>query len=445
VQVYDWQAQINNNGRISTYDMYVDVNTGAPVRFHMLGYDILLGSHFDEYVFDYLSFSNSSAAPFPNSIFNQPAGMKCGNFPGPGASIVAQGNALVRELMPASPEAHIPAGAKEDPAFTAFMEQYGKVYVNDEELANRQSIFTKNRRLIAAHNKKASASGRSLRLAMNPLGDATPEERFMRMGRDRTGKSVRATRLADARLTGESVSNGATGVHPAPATLKDLPQSLDWRGLGAVEPVQDQGICGSCWSHGATAAISGAYFLKYGAMYVFSKQELIDCSWPFGNNGCGGGEDFSGYQWIMQNGGLSTRANYGPYLMQNGRCAARNAGVKPTVVLTGYVNITSGSESAMMSALFTQGPVSISVDASLPTFDFYSDGIYDDPNCANGLDALDHTISAVGYGVDPISGQTFWIVKNSWSTHWGREGFIYIARQGNVCGVTTAATYPLIA
>lgn len=78
----------------------------------------------------------------------------------------------------------------------------------------------------------------------------------------------------------------------------------------------DQGICGSCWSHGMTAAISGAYFLKYNEMHIFSKQELVDCSWNYGNFGCGGGEDFLGYQWIMANGGLATRDNYGPYLMQ---------------------------------------------------------------------------------------------------------------------------------
>ncbi|XP_023214321.1 cysteine proteinase 2-like, partial [Centruroides sculpturatus] len=67
---------------------------------------------------------------------------------------------------------------------------------------------------------------------------------------------------------------------------RDVPESLDWRLYGAVTPVKDQAICGSCWSFGTTGTIEGAYFLKTKKLVRLSQQQLIDCSWNFQNNGC---------------------------------------------------------------------------------------------------------------------------------------------------------------
>lgn len=71
-----------------------------------------------------------------------------------------------------------------------------------------------------------------------------------------------------------------------------LPDSLDWRLYGAVTPVKDQAVCGSCWSFGTTGTIEGAYFLATGKLVRLSQQELMDCSWGYGNNACDGGEEF---------------------------------------------------------------------------------------------------------------------------------------------------------
>ena len=50
---------------------------------------------------------------------------------------------------------------------------------------------------------------------------------------------------------------------------------------------------------------------------------------------------------------------------------------------------------------------------------------------------------AVGYGISD-DGKAYWIVKNSWSTHWGDNGFIKMAMKDNMCGIATAATYALL-
>ena len=49
----------------------------------------------------------------------------------------------------------------------------------------------------------------------------------------------------------------------------------------------------------------------------------------------------------------------------------------------------------------------------------------------------------MGYGVDEQYGE-YIIVKNSWSTFWGQDGFIFIAARDNLCGVLTDAAYPVM-
>ena len=68
----------------------------------------------------------------------------------------------------------------------------------------------------------------------------------------------------------------------------------------------------------------------------------------------------------------------------------------------------------MTAALANVGPVAIAVDASQSTYQFYTGGIYYDPNCT---DQVDHGVVTVGYGsLGP--NQDFYIVKNTWGTTW---------------------------
>jgi len=212
---------------------------------------------------------------------------------------------------------------------------------------------------------------------------------------------------------------------------------------GAVTPVKDQAICGSCWSFGTIGSIEGAFFVKTGKLVKLSEQNLVDCSWGYGNNACDGGEEWRAYEWVMKHGGIATDESYGAYLGADGYCHYNDSNTVIGAKIASYVNVTSGDEQALKMAIAVQGPVAVGIDAAHKSFSFYSHGVFFEPDCKNGPDDLDHAVLAVGYG--DLNGEPYWLVENSWSTYWGDAGYVLMSRKDNNCGVTTDATFVNIA
>jgi len=277
-------------------------------------------------------------------------------------------------------------------------------------------IYRQNLRYIHSKNRQ----GLTYSLASNHLADQTSWE----LGRLRG-------RISDPNLK----YNGGWKQEYTHRELQSAPDTLDWRMYGAVTPVKDQSVCGSCWSFGTVGTLEGTLFLQTGKLVRLSQQALVDCSWGFGNNGCDGGEDFRAYQWIMKHNGIPTEDSYGPYLGQDSYCRLDQAdmGLK----IKGWVNVTSGSNEALKFAIASRGPVSVAIDASHKSLSFYSNGVYYEEECSST--DLDHAVLAVGYGT--IGGEDYWLVKNSWSTYWGNDGYVLMSQRNNNCGVATAATY----
>ncbi|CAF0802000.1 unnamed protein product [Adineta ricciae] len=412
-QMYQSIDQVGD--KRSTYTYYINAETKHPVHYEMFGYDTLIGSHFDKYTIDYYNYDEE---PIDESLFHFTDELKCIPFPDSDNEHTSP-----RVLFNPMSEYINRHGEDElESSFEQFKRKHSYRYNDEHEHRHRLKVFRHNNRYVNAKNR----AGLSYKMKLNKFADRTDEELRVLRGRQHT--------------------KGYNGGLPFPveeltSSNEALPESIDWRIMGAVTPVKDQGICGSCWTFGTTGVIEGAYFVKHGSSIRLSEQDLVDCSWGFGNNGCDGGEDFRAYQFIMKHGGIAYEDSYGPYLQEDSFCH-HDIATKGAKIL-GYVNVTAESEEALKIAIAKKGPVSVAIDAAHKSFVFYASGVYYEPDCGSKLENLDHAVLAVGYGT--LNGQDYWLVKNSWSTYWGNDGYVLMARKNNNCGVATAATYVIVA
>lgn len=94
----------------------------------------------------------------------------------------------------------------------------------------------------------------------------------------------------------------------------------------------------------------------------------------------------------------------------------------------------------MMIALVRHGPLITFVNAV--NFQNYVSGVYDATSAQCNPKNLNHLVVIVGYGRDAASGKNYWLVKNSYGTSWGENGYMRIKRGSNVCGIESNTFYP---
>lgn len=145
------------------------------------------------------------------------------------------------------------------------------------------------------------------------------------------------------------------------------------------------------------------------------------------------------FKYIKDNRGIDTERAY-PYEAEDDQC--RYKPDQSGATDSGFVDLPEGDEKKLMKAVATVGPVSVAIDASHESFQFYSQDVYYEPECSSTQ--LDHGVLVVGYGTDE-SGNDYWLVKNSWGESWGDKGYIKMARnRDNNCGIASSASYPLV-
>lgn len=223
-----------------------------------------------------------------------------------------------------------------------------------------------------------------------------------------------------------------------------LPTSFDWRnvkGLNYVSPVRDQGKCGSCYAF-TTAAMNEArlaIFTNNTARVIFSTQDVVDCT--FYSLGCDGGSSYAISKYSEDYGMVVESCN--PYKgVESNTCPTKSSCKR--YYFTGYEYIGGyygGCNVAdMMVALVTNGPLAIAIKVNEDMM-FYKSGIYRSTGIKSKMNPyveVDHAVTLVGYGEDKTHGK-YWIIKNSWGTKWGNNGYFNLARGTNECGVESMA------
>ena len=307
--------------------------------------------------------------------------------------------------------------------FTSFQERFSKKYDSIAELENRFSIFRENLHTILLHNFDIN---QNFTMGVNQFTDLTPEEFKIRYASGLGSKPV-----------------GSSGCKSFSSGASSAPASIDWRTHGAVTSVKDQGQCGSCWTFSATGAIEGAWALAKGQLIDLSEQELVDCATGFGyfNMGCNGGQMDSAFKYVINNGQCANSA----YPYTSGTTKTEGTCQKCTSVahISSCSDVKSNDQISLKAAV-AQQPVSIAIEADTRYFQSYSSGILTSSSCGTNLD---HGVLIVGYGTE--NGQDYWLVKNSWGTSWGDNGYVKIARSSStndagICGIAMQPSFPSV-
>lgn len=188
-------------------------------------------------------------------------------------------------------------------------------------------------------------------------------------------------------------------------------------------------------AHAAAQQIEsdGMRLLGNKADLTLSVQQLVSCDHGEGQLGCMGGLQETAFDYVRENGGITTAAEY-PYTSGGGRTGKCDTSKNHYVMsVTGYEMIFNSNvaetERQFTSYVLESGTLSIGVDAT--TWNTYTGGIMSD--CGKGT-SINHAVQIVG--VDSSS-SGWWKIRNSWSASWGEKGTIRVAYGKNTCGLAT--------
>ncbi|XP_017044214.1 procathepsin L-like [Drosophila ficusphila] len=227
---------------------------------------------------------------------------------------------------------------------------------------------------------------------------------------------------------------------PCYKRYNEITRGIDWRQYGYVSPVENQGSdCQSCWAFSASGCLEAHLAKKTLRLVPLSPKHLVDCV-PSPSQGCQRGWVSLAFNYTRDY-GIATKQSY-PYQPQTDACRWNPKSSAGT--LRSYVTLNNNDEREMAEVVYNIGPVTASIDHVHEEFTQYVSGVLRIPGCRSARMKLSHSMLVVGFGTDPTWGD-YWLIKNSYGTSWGENGYVRLARNaGNMCGIASYPQYPIL-
>ncbi|XP_034250554.1 cathepsin O-like [Thrips palmi] len=307
--------------------------------------------------------------------------------------------------------------------FKSYVHRFNKTY-NATEFEVRYAKFQETLRFIDELNGDRTSND-SARYGLTEFSDMSREE-FL----DRKLQKHLHKRLHSHNRHHSNKNESSTINHIKKRSVDGLPDVVDWRTKGVVGAVRNQKTCGACWAFSTVGTIESMAAMKTGTVEVLSVQEIIDCA-GYGNLGCNGGDTCSLLYWLKQNNIAIEPEKQYPLNWKTNACALK--GPETGVRIASYTcSSLVGREDIMVSMLANHGPIIVAVNAL--TWQHYLGGVIQF-HCDGSLDHINHAVQIVGY--DRTAAIPHYIVRNSWGTAFGDNGYLYLAMNSNMCGVGT--------
>merc|ERR1712037_980569 len=192
-----------------------------------------------------------------------------------------------------------------------------------------------------------------------------------------------------------------------------------------------------------------------------SPQQIASCTpstGTYGSDGCNGGFTEGAYEYVKSAPGLTNSFNIGyqqSLTSQDATVACSTFKDKistmagPDAQVSGYTYATPACTSGAcasqdlkkLAAALEETPVSICVNAG--AWNDYTGGVMSSAQCGSmAADMQDHCVMATGFNTTAPT--PYWIVRNSWASTWGEEGYIYLEMAKNTCGLADDVTIPTV-